>query len=123
MPIKVWNPKDMTVWLKSFDGDSVPVGPKARGVLVANKFDWQIPSFMRSEKAGEETICPTTIVKGRTPFVARRPKLQRNPDGSPFVNNRSAAQMREVVRQKREQRELAAQRKAAAAAVANANTD
>lgn len=62
MPILVYNPKDHAVVLESFDGDSVSIPPKVRGVQVANKFNWKVPTFIKVVPAGDEAVDPTTIV-------------------------------------------------------------
>jgi hypothetical protein len=119
MTFKVWNPTDKTVWLKSFDGDSVGIGPKAKGVMVANKFGWQVPKIVKTRPhttdEQEKKNDPNRIVKGRMPLMARKPRKSLDKNGKPFVNNRTAKQMREHVAAKKAQRELAAQRAAFAA--------
>jgi hypothetical protein len=83
MPILVTNPKDHPVHLRSFDGDSVMVGPKAVRASVANKFAWSVPSYVRVEEAGpdgsthEGHVDPCAIVKVDTHlFMSRRPNLK-----------------------------------------------
>jgi hypothetical protein len=106
MPIQVWNPKDYSIHLKSFDGDSVLIPAKAHGVQVANKFNWQVPTFMRIKEVGSEIVCPTTIVKGRTPIPSRKPPKAHNKtsigNDAPF---RTASQIRAAVEQKKIDRE------------------
>ena len=117
MPIKVWNPKDHPVHLKSFDGNSVFIAAKAKGVLVANKFNWQVPDFIRVKEAGEELKCPTSIVKGRVPVPARKPPRNHNSSGQSAPDNiRTAKQIRELALQHKAQREEAKQRDALAKA-------
>ena len=107
MPIKVWNSKDHAVYLRSFDGDSVHVGPKARGVSVPNKFKWQIPDGVKVEDDSEEDFDPTAIVKGRTPFAARRPvRAHTKENATPPVT--SAAAARAEADRRRQARERAA---------------
>ena len=65
MTIFVTNPRDHSVVLKSFDGDSVSVPSKVRRVPVASKFDWHVPSDVRFERGPDDEVCPTTIVPGR----------------------------------------------------------
>ena len=122
MPIQVWNPKDHPIHLKSFDGDSIFIAAKAKGVAIANKFNWQIPSFVKVKEAGEETKCPTTIVKGRIPIPARKPPRSHNNSGQPLPENtRTAKQIREAALANKNQREADKQRDALAKTAANAN--
>jgi hypothetical protein len=113
MPIKVWNSKDRPVYLKSFDGDSVFIAAKAKGIEVANKFGWQVPDFIKVSEPVEESICPSTIVRGRIPIPARKPPRSHNPSGQPAPDNtRTAKQIREFALQAKDQREADKQREA-----------
>ena len=105
MTILVTNPKDYTVHLRSFDGDSVAVYPKSRRVSVASKFSWQVPAGVLVEQGVEEFSDPTTIVPGRIPVPKMRPKGHHN--NSRQEPMMSAAQMRELASKKREMREQA----------------
>ena len=82
MPLLVTNPTDMTVYLRSFDGDSVAIHPKSRRVKVAQKFNWQIPvttPSLRIEDQGEDECDYGRIVKGRAmPEPKMRPKGHHN---------------------------------------------
>jgi len=112
MPIKVWNPKDHPIYLKSFDGDSVFIAAKAKGVTVANKFNWQVPDFVKVKEDGEELKCPSIIVRGRIPVPARKPP--RNHNSTLPDNNRTAKQIREAAMQNKNQIEADKQREALA---------
>ena len=115
MTIRVWNNLDRQIQLRSFDGDSVYIGPKAKGAQVAQKFSWQIPDGVRWVDDGPDVIDPTKIVKGLTPFVARRPPKSHNKLGQPLPENtRTAAQIRAAAEQKKRDREGAQQRAALA---------
>lgn len=118
MPIQVWNPTDKPVYLKSFDGDSIHIGPKAKGARVANKFGWQVPTNMKVVHLGEEAVDPTKIVRGRTPHPARKPPRAHN-KANDVTNTLTAKQMRDKVAQKKAMREAAAQRTALAKSVEN----
>jgi len=81
MPLFCTNATDMTIHLKSFDGDSVAIHPKSREVKVSQKFNWQIPILkgFRAVDAGPDLVDPNKIVRGRAvPEPARRPKGHHN---------------------------------------------
>ena len=124
MPIQVWNPKDYPIHLKSFDGDTVFIAAKAKGVTVANKFNWQVPDFIKVKEVGEELQCPSTIVKGRVPIPARKPPRSYNNSGQPLPENtRTAKQIREAALQLKNQREADKQRGALIKTAATNNSD
>lgn len=115
MTIRVWNNLDHPIHLRSFDGDTIQIGPKAKGAQVPQKFSWQIPDDVRWVDDGPDVIDPTKIVKGLTPHVARRPPRSYNKAGQPIPENtRTAAQIRAAAEQKKRDREGAQQRAALA---------
>lgn len=111
MPIKVWNSRDHSVHLRSFDNDSVMIPARAKGVLVANKFSWQVPAGVTTSPHADESRCPSEIVRGRAVVPARRPPRSYNKAGKPLPENTlTAAQMREKVAQIAREREGRLQR-------------
>jgi hypothetical protein len=81
MPLYVTNATDKTIYLRSFDGDSVGVHPKSRRVKVSKKFDWQAPSGkgIRIEDGGPDLVDPNRIVRPRAmPEPKTRPKGHHN---------------------------------------------
>lgn len=99
MPILVWNDSDKAQHLKSFDGDTVLIGPKARGVQVGQKFNWHIPTSVKIKDLGPDVIDPHQIVKGRMPLMSRTPPRGHNVEGA--KRGRTAAEIRAVAEQKK----------------------
>ena len=81
MPLYVTNPTDKTVYLKSFDGDSVPIHGKSKRAKISSKFGWQVPAVrgLRIEDDGPDIIDPNRIVRPRSlPQPAKRPQGHHN---------------------------------------------
>lgn len=110
MSILVWNPTDRPIHLQSFDRDSVLIGPKAKGVEVSQKFNWNPPSELKIKDLGEDVIDPNKIVKGPMPYMHRKPPRAHNK--SVRVSTNRAEELIAGARQKRAQKEATAQLKA-----------
>jgi hypothetical protein len=74
----VTNRTDYTIILKSFDGDSCSIHGKARGVPVADKFDWHVPAGVFLKKGEDDQQDPTTIVKSRAVVPSLTPPKDEN---------------------------------------------
>lgn len=65
--------KNETVYLRSFDGDSVAIHGPCRDVSVARKFLWQVPEGVRVRDAGPDEVEVCGIVGGKLPVPKKRP--------------------------------------------------
>jgi hypothetical protein len=106
MPILVWNSTDRAIHLQSFDGDSVMVGPKAKGVKCAQKFNWNVPAGIKIQDFGPDTTDPTQFVKGNMPIMSRKPPKAHNLKGE--LNTKTATEIRSIAEQKKRARDAAA---------------
>ncbi len=118
MPAYISNPTDKTVYLRSFDGDSVSVHAKSHRVKVAQKFLWQIPQTqppLRVEDAGEDVVDVCRVVAGRAlPEPAKRPRGHHNKsrsDPQPFSSPKQYYEKLARVNAKRADMVAAARRK------------
>jgi outer membrane translocation and assembly module TamA len=107
MTILVWNSLDRPIHLKSFDGDSVLIGPKARAAQVAQKFNWNPPSNVKIVDQGPDSMDLSKIVNGPMPHMHRKPPKSYN--RANMVSNAKKEEILLRVQQKKKQKEAAAQ--------------